>query len=90
MLKQKLNIFDIAFTEIFKLSYMCCEINILFFAFLEKLPSRCSMEPHIYAVKQPFYFLHFLKYCRNTFRSQENLGSSIEENGMREGFISNL
>ena len=34
----------IVLTEIFKPSYVCCETNVLFFAFLETLPSRCSME----------------------------------------------
>ena len=34
----------ITWTENFKPSYVWCEIKILFFAFLEKLPSRCSVE----------------------------------------------
>lgn len=58
---------------------MFSEINILIFAFLENLPSRCSME-----------WSQSSKNCRSTLRSQENLGSSIKENGMREGFKSNL
>ena len=54
-------------------------MNILPFAFLEKFPGRCSMDAN-----------QSSKYCKKTFRSHENRGSSTLENGESDGFSSNL
>ena len=54
-------------------------MNILPFAFLEKFPGRCSMDAN-----------QSSKYCKKTFRSHENRGSSTLENGRSDGLSSNL
>ena len=54
-------------------------MNILPFAFLEKFPGHCSMNAS-----------QSSKYCRKTFRSHENRGSSTLENGRSDGLSSNL
>ena len=61
-------------TEIVSPPYIYCVIKILFFSFLEKLLSLCSMEA-----------LQSSKYCKKTFLSHENRGSSMEVNGIGDG-----
>ena len=67
------------FIVILNPSYVCWDINILPFAFLEKFPRRCSTD-----VSQSS------KYCKKTFRSYKNRGSSSLENGRGNGLSSNL
>ena len=50
-------------------------MNILPLAVLLKLPARCSIDSN-----------QSLKYCRKTFRNQENHGSSTDVKGARDGF----
>ena len=49
-------------------------MNILPFAFLEKLPRRCSMDAN-----------QSSKYCKKIFRSHGNSESSTLENGRSDG-----
>ena len=54
-------------------------MNILPLAFLEKFPGRYSVDTN-----------QSSKYCKKTFRSHENRGTSTLENGRSDGLSSNL
>ena len=54
-------------------------MKILPFAFLEKFPGRCSMDAN-----------QSSNYCKETFRSHKNHGSSTLENGRSDDLSSNL
>ena len=59
--------------------HVCWDMNILPFGFLEKFPGSCWIR-----VNQSS------KYCKKTFSSHENPGSSTLENGRSDGWRSNL
>ena len=61
-------------TLILNPSYICWDMNILPFAFVEKFPGRCSRDAN-----------QSSKYCNKTFQSHENRGSSTLENGRSDG-----